>query len=504
MSEIPEIEFIGPRQAFMNVAPEAPPLNEIQPLRRPIDPPEQYPIDELGEVISQSVKIVCDVLKVPDAMAAQSFLAGASLAVQGIANVKLHGGKIPLSEFFLTIAESGERKSAVDNIAKSAANHWQYEAQKEFRIEKKRFDSEMALFKQKEKTAFKKGDRFNEPEPIPPRNPLIICEDPTIEGLTKLLDEAMPSTGIFADEGGIWLGGFGMNSDNRLKTIGGLSKLWNGQPIDRVRSGDGVRVIYNRRCAIHLMVQPKIADSFLNDSACEDQGILSRFLTAYPQSTKGVRLYKNENVYNSVAIKNYSERVEKLLNRWQWDNETGELQLQTIKLSGSALQLWIQFHDHIEKQQTESGAYRPISSLASKSGEHVARLAAIMQIFDNQDSQWVESEYIERAINVMEFYLSEALRLKLSAVTPGEIINAEKLLNWFKEQKLTEIYPVKIYQEAPGALRTKKQATPILQLLEDHGYLVPVPDDQRIIIDGKPRKKTWRIAAYSVDEVLIK
>ena len=61
--------------------------------------------------------------------------------------------------------------------------------------------------------------------------------EPTYEGLTRLFFEGQPSLGIFSDEGGQFLGGHGMNSDNRQKTVAALNDLWGGNPIRRTRQG---------------------------------------------------------------------------------------------------------------------------------------------------------------------------------------------------------------------------------------------------------------------------
>ncbi len=89
--------------------------------------------------------------------------------------------------------------------------------------------------------------------------------EPTFEGLTRLYAEGMPSLGIFADEGGQFIGGHGMNSDNRLKTLAALNDLWQGNPIRRTRAGEGAYTLFGRRLAIHLMVQPEAAQGLLGD-----------------------------------------------------------------------------------------------------------------------------------------------------------------------------------------------------------------------------------------------
>lgn len=46
-----------------------------------------------------------------------------------------------------------------------------------------------------------------------------------------------------------------MSQDTMLATLARLSKLWDGSPFDRVRGGDGIGVLANRRMSLHLMMQ---------------------------------------------------------------------------------------------------------------------------------------------------------------------------------------------------------------------------------------------------------
>ncbi len=485
---------------------------EVQPLRRAEKPAEPYPVDALGIKLSAAVKAVHDVIKAPLAMCAQSFLAGAAVCVQGVSNLELHSRKIPLSEFFLTIAESGERKSAVDNIAKHPHTVWQREKMKAFDAETKSFNNAKSIF-DKERSIILNSDKALKKEkaeniekleePIPPRIPLLFSEEPTFEGVFRLLANGLPSIGIFSDEGGRMLGGHAMNADNRLKTISGLSKLWDGASIDRVRSGDGCSVLYDRRCSVHLMAQPGVADTFLSDGVSTDQGIISRFLMVKPESTKGTRMYNNANIQNDNAIFKYNSSIVDLLNSWEWDSKTGELEFKnTILISDDAMQVWTRFYDEVESQQKVDGLYREITGFASKAAEHAARLAGIMQIFDKPGANLIEAEYMEYGVKLLRFHLSEAIRVKHAAIDAIEILEAEKLLEWLKNEKLKLIYPVKVYQSGPGSIRSKSKTLPILKLLEDHGYLMPIAEDQKLLIDGKIRKQAWRVNAYSVDEIL--
>ncbi|MBK6376518.1 MAG: DUF3987 domain-containing protein [Xanthomonadales bacterium] len=85
-----------------------------EPLRRPVPPPEPYPIAELGPILRPACEAIRRVIQAPDAVCGGALLAAASLAVQALVNVEIDGRAIPLTLWLVSIAESGERKSACD------------------------------------------------------------------------------------------------------------------------------------------------------------------------------------------------------------------------------------------------------------------------------------------------------------------------------------------------------------------------------------------------------
>ena len=115
-------------------------------------------------------------------------------------------------------------------------------------------------------------------------------EEPTVEGLAKLLLAGQPSVGVFSTEGGQFVGGHAMSDDAKLRSAGALSRLWDGDPWKRVRSVDGAHAIVDKRLTMHLMVQPAAATQFINDPVLRDQGLVSRMLVTFPETTMGTRL----------------------------------------------------------------------------------------------------------------------------------------------------------------------------------------------------------------------
>lgn len=76
-----------------------------------------------------------------------------------------------------------------------------------------------------------------------------------------------------------------------LATAAGLSKFWDGSPVDRIRVIDGASSLHGRRLAVHLMMQEKVGLEFFSNEILRDQGLASRMLAAGPTSTAGGRVY---------------------------------------------------------------------------------------------------------------------------------------------------------------------------------------------------------------------
>jgi hypothetical protein len=91
-----------------------------RPLMRELAPADPFPIDALGDVLGAAANAIHDRVQAPMAVGAQSVLGVANLAVMGHADVALPiglGQPKPISDFFITVASSGERKSESDKQA---------------------------------------------------------------------------------------------------------------------------------------------------------------------------------------------------------------------------------------------------------------------------------------------------------------------------------------------------------------------------------------------------
>ena len=446
------------------------------PLAAELEPSAPFPMDALPPVLADYGRVIQSCTQAPDALVGNSLLAAASLAVQPHANVVLpYGASVPTSVFIVSVAESGERKSAVDRLALHA----------HATFEKIKSDEAREALEQ-----FARLDKKAKETSTIPREAVFLASDPTVEGLCKLLNAGLPSVGVFSAEGGRFLGGHGMSEDMALRTAAGLSLFWDGSPVDRVRAGDGASKLYGRRVALHLMAQPRATFAWLSNPVLRDQGMFSRMLVAYPQSTAGTRLFRNEKADETPAAAAYVTRMTELLSSVWPVNEFHELQPQHMGIPGAARKLWIEMHDQIEGGI--GGALKPVRPLASKAAEHLGRIAGVFTKINDPGASTVSDDAMQRAAIVVEFYLGEALRL--SGVQPqhDKADQAALLWSWLSVRGRRHVTLPELVRFGPAKLRKAEAMRSAMDVLADH-YLARKAPDGMVEFEGKARREAWEV-----------
>jgi len=477
------------------------------PLKKDSITPSEFPIDVLPGLVKQGILALHEKIQAPMAICAQSVLSALNLAVQGHADIKLPMGQIrPISCFFLTIAESGERKSSCDNELLKVIEEYEAELNCNYGLKCRVFDNKLDAWKKVRKDILKRSkdldpnsiqsklDAIGSP-PFEPLIPLIICPEPTYEGLCKLMVKAQPSLGIFSSEGGQFIGGYGLKEENKISTVAGLSSIWDGKAIKRIRAGDEKPLIINgKRLSMHLMVQPNIANRFLSDPTLKDQGILSRFLVSAPLSTAGTRFHKEFSDVSENYLNQLLSRLRAIFNTPLpiKDESHNDLQPRAIELSPESIDVYNEFVDCVESKIAPRMQYEPIKGFANKLPEHASRLALTLALTEDILTEKLEVTYLKQGIAIGKYYADELLRLQNEGVIDQDLLLAEKLLYWMLNTwSENNISLPDIYQRSLNAIRTKKDALRIVKILEDHNWLIP--NDQNLTINGSKRIKSWRI-----------
>lgn len=481
-----EIDYIeleeAERQEALNLANQmvepAEDWPDPMPLIRPMGTPQPFPMDALGSVLGNAAAGIADIVQCPPAIAGSSVLAVSSLAVQPHVDV-VHpatGRRVPVSLFLLTIAESGERKSAADAEALAPVHQHEKAMAEAYKSLHGRWcnsheawEAARAILKRKSKGDWQALERdlsaLGE-EPKAPPKPHILVTEPTYEGLAKLLAESQPSVGLFSAEGGGFLGGHAMREDSRLRALTGLSELWDGSPLKRTRAGDGAFHLAGRRLTFHLMVQPNVAPLLLGDEMAMGQGFLSRLLVSYPETTQGQRFQRDPLPGSRDAIDHYAAVMGAILAREPRKVGDNELDPLPLALTSPALARWRGFADEMERELSEEGLSSGVRGLRNKVPEMALRIAGILAGVD--DLQEITVGVLERGITLARFFLSEARRLYAASITSAEIARAGKLLRWLLEKGASEISLRDIQTLGPSMLREAAIVRATVTTLESH------------------------------------
>lgn len=485
---------------FNEAAAEQAEIPEKRPLFRELPPPPRFPVDALGPLKSAALAIQSKT-QAPIEICAQSALAAATLAVQAHIDVELPGGGIkPVVNMFVSIAESGERKTSVDKIALAPVRDMESQWNREHKLATADYDNRLIAWKTA-RAGVKKGSADDllaalgqiGLEPEAPPHPMLICSDVTPEALALHFEKGRPMAGLFTAEGGILVGGAAFTDESRMRTAGLLNLLWDGEPIRRQRIGTGTTYLPGRRCCAHIMMQQVVADRLLGDSMLDGMGMLARMLIVAPESTAGTRFFKHDAPENAAILRAYNDRITTLLRMELPTNDLNDRELvpRVLTLDVDASAAWIVFHDQCETAIGKNGELVTIKPFAAKLAEHAGRLAAVLTAYADPQAQAVPLWAMESGVQLAGYFAMEMLRLHGGASIPVPLRRAQKLLDWWQRRDDPTLHLAKIYQYGPPDLRTAKAAKEAVKALVEHGWVERL--EPGIEVEGKPRKDVFRL-----------
>jgi Protein of unknown function (DUF3987) len=493
-------------RAALYVPPEPIGPEPPRPLTREIGPAPVFPVAALGSVLGGAAEAIYDKVQAPQAICAQSVLGAAALAAQRQADVILPTGQTrPLSVYLISIAASGERKSSADIEALAPVQTYEARLRETYDAALPGFQNRRDVWEQQRRVILadrKRDDREAKiralealgSSPEPPLRPVLLMTEPTLAGLHKLLAEGQPGVGIFSAEGGQFLSGHGMSAEHKIQTAAGLSELWDGGTVRRVRAEDGASILPGRRLSMHLMVQPDIGAALMADLTLADQGLPSRMLPVAPASMAGVRLFREPKPQSEAALQRYKAALLALL-ECPLPLSVGKrnnLDPRQLPLSLAARAAWIAYADHTEKKLAAGGVFEPIRPLGNKLAEHAARLAGMLALCDDPQTEEICEKKLASGVILAEYFAAEALRLREAGRVAPDLRLAQRVLAWLTTDWSEPLVSLPdLYRHGPYAIHEASVARRIANILVSHGWLVSV--DGVVTVNGTPRREAWKI-----------
>jgi hypothetical protein len=329
------------------------------PLFREVPVNHGFPDNALGEVLGDAARAFEAATRAPMAICATAALSVATLAAQAHADIQLPTGQTSLlSEFFFTIARSGERKTANDSRALEPARLFERDLAETYKFELDEYERKAAAYEAQKKEILSPKSKLDfegkqlalkklGDAPTPPIKPHLTMGDLTAEGAAKyLLHYGYPSIGIFTTEGGQLVGGHGFTPEAKLRTAAFFNRLWDAGRVERFRAGEAI-VTSGKRVSMHVQIQDDIASAFFSDPILANVGLLGRILATDPPSTQGSRAWREPDPYHQIAIARYVAHIQAIF-RVPLPLKEGsgnELAPRVLTMTASARARWIAFHD---------------------------------------------------------------------------------------------------------------------------------------------------------------
>ena len=454
-----------------------------------------FPLNALPPLLRNTLLEVEQKIQSPIGLIASSMLSSMAIACQGAFNIRTPiGSVVPSSIFIITVAESGERKSTTDKYFTQPLRDFEEKRRKHHSEKLLSFKNQKKIWsinhQELEKSLRKRirdgeintkdlSDQLEwmlENEPRAPLQMRLLYSDATSEALLENLARLWPSGAIHSSEASTVISG------RTFHKLGPINELWDGDsyiPVDRKRSESFE--LKNARLTISLMIQPQPFMEFLSKKKGHaiDIGLTSRFMITMPTSTQGYR--KVEKQTESVESKSDSafNSFKQILEHWLQKSEEqtlDEVPHQEFTFNEDAGDEYLDILFQIENAIAPGGEFHQHSAIASKLGNNLARIAGLIQAFDNKDSA-ITLQTLITASKILYWYTNQ--HIKFIKIFKNELTDedmGDMLFEWLKNNPTRCGAPQfrisLLYKDAPYSIRGKNNLHRAIDNLSQRGLLI--------------------------------
>jgi len=426
--------------------------------------PTPWPTDCLPGAMQEAAQAIAEHVQAPEPLAGMAVLAAVAHVAQRIANAdhpKM--GAMPCSLFVLSLANSGDRKSATFSLATRPITQSEIEQRQRHKTQAEAVERQAAAAKPQERDDIRQDM---------PRDPRTIYSEATLEKIVRdFVQGSRPALSWSSDEAAQFFGGHTLKSDTRAGALGVLTKLFDGRGVERDRigleAGSGVR--YNVRFGLFLSGQPSVIASSLTDPLLRDQGLLPRFLLSSPPSLAGGRFLDESTLTqradHDARLGRYWAVLTKMNQQPETVDQYGGLELPSATLSTDATALWLAFYNATEARQApqDGDLTGSLQAFGGRAGELAVRVATVFAVWRHfeQPAEYllVSGEDMARACSLVSYSLAEWLRLSETTQLSATERDAQELLRFLQRDtsKWASFTRQKLAQQGPNSLRREPE-----------------------------------------------
>lgn len=274
------------------------------------------------------------------------------------------GDDVSSSNFYITIAESGERKSSVQKLLM--------------------------------RDLYKRCHIYRQHNPKEKKNeePAMLLNNSTEEGLVRALQLLgdNPVIGLWDGEGGAFFNSAGMTKENKNRMIMTLNKIWSGEPLSstRVKHGGTLHIAPGAQVTMNFAVQLNVFEESVGTDSNLKNGFISRLLVVKSKSLRGTREFKDyvDMSFEHAELDDFIQNsADLLMDYYQSIYNSKELAIKKkeIALTSEAIDIYRAYCQYLEFEQIEGASFEHYGAFASKLPEHVLRLALTVAHIEESD-----------------------------------------------------------------------------------------------------------------------
>lgn len=381
-------------------------------------------------------------------MVIQSALGALSVACQNHVVVKRPDNLSthPISLNLLTIAESGARKTTIEDVMFSPIREKEHELLEVYREERASYSNELSIWTIKYKALnrilakqVEKGENTENIEnkiraaqqiqPMKPMKPSFIFEDTSRSALFKSMKEGLPMGLLLSSEADHVLNGMAFQDNSAMNS------LWSGSDVKINRSTAEDITLKNCRLTVALQIQPAAFDNFMKKRGAKAHGtgLLARFLTVRVPVHVVPRKFSHS--FGSHCVRAFHEKVESLLNTGIEFLKSGRTDYEVLMFDDYARLAWRELSEDIEYEQMPGRRLVNAKDFASKMMENISRIAALLHLCDRYDEK-------NNEINLETFQFAANLCLHYADTFKNEFVPKPESIEKAEKAylKLCEIY----------------------------------------------------------------
>lgn len=461
-----------------------------------------YPVEAWGnegEVLRDTVTAIADHSQIPIALAGQCILGALATITQQYINAPYPTGNsyMPASLFLLTeIASGGGKSKTTSQFSHKELISYQKEKRNEYRTLR---DEWLAA---KASTPKKELERWLLDNPKP-KQPILFAKSGTLIGfLDNMILGNTKNVAWATAEAGLFLGSHSLTNETAQSNISQICDLWSSGEFDRMLSPrynsnftdengiDGIRF------TLDLQGQPPIVAPALNNEVMSGQGLLPRFLFAFPESLNGTLVFNTDERLDANPDKDprliaYWQRCRALLDpvadSVKKDNEGNIIRYNMPFENRQARKALADYQTEKEKQLVKGGKLEKYAEYAKRLHENASRIASIFAYFDGR--RFISVDDIKRATLLTDYSMNERIRYtdKPQAGDNDAQKLVSSLVKYCNRKSVKQLaYSIAQSNVTPKHLRLKQNFELLTEVLEIEGYTKVITNGRARAIQVRP------------------